>query len=45
MNRKMNLLLMALIMGTTATMAQAEWIDITESYVMNPTYLNNDYSY
>ena len=39
------ILLTAMIVGT-ATLADAQqWIDITEKYVKNPTYIGNDYSY
>lgn len=39
------ILLTAMIVGT-ATIADAQqWIDITEKYVKNPSYVGNDYSY
>lgn len=39
------LLTTMIVLGAFAAKAQQQWLDITEKYVKNPTYANNDYSY
>ena len=39
------ILLTAMIVGTATLAGAQQWIDITEKYVKNPTYIGNGYSY
>ena len=39
------LLTTMIVLGAFAAKAQQQWLDITEKFVKNPTYANNDYSY
>ena len=39
------LLTAMVVLEAFAANAQQEWIDITEKYVKNPSYVENDYSY
>ncbi len=45
MMKRINTLLVAALLGTTTAFAQKQWIDVTDAYVMNPHYDNNDYSF
>lgn len=42
--KRTRFIVLALMLGLTAT-AQKQWIDVTDSFIKNPHYDNNDYSY
>jgi hypothetical protein len=45
MKKTMLTLLMLLGMGAATTQAQTdEWVDVTEAYIVNPSFSNNDYA-